>query len=193
MKFAPALPPALLACLLAFAAGAREHPFPSPPPAVPAPAPPSVPPSVEAARPPGVTLCDAGEQVVFSCGLRSPAKYVSLCASKKLTRDEGYIQYRFGRPGRVELEFPRNRVGSQKQFRYEHVFRAQFDQTEISFEQGGFSYTLFDYYDGEQKPARRGAGVRVRAAGGNAAEITMRCGSRATAHYGDLTDAITDQ
>lgn len=178
MKKAPILLGGLLACSLSLAAGAAVR---------------SNPPTRRAGRAPAGTMCAAGEQIIFSCQLRGSAKLVSLCGSKTLSRDEGHLQYRFGRPGRIELEFPKNRADSQKQFSYEHVFRFQFDRTEIGFENEGFLYTLFDYYDGEQKPARREAGVRVRAAGENAGEVTMRCGSRVTASYGDLNDILADQ
>ena len=150
----------------------------------------SAPPPQNVGRPRAGTLCAADERVIFSCAVRGSSKLVSLCGSKTLTKDEGYIQYRFGRAGRVELEFPKDRGGSQKLFSYEHVFRYQFDQTEIGFESGGYAYTLFDYYDGEQKPARKEAGVRVRAAGENAEETTLRCAGRTTARYGDLTEIL---
>ena len=185
--------PALLACLLAFAAGDLGRGGHPPASAKLAPASLSAPPPAVAGRPPAAGLCTADEQVVFSCALRGTAKLVSLCGSKTLTRDAGYIQYRSGRPGRLELEFPKDRAGSQKLFSYEHEFRARFDRTEIGFENGGFSYTLFDYYNGEEKPASREAGVRVRASGENAKEITMRCAGRVTARYGDLTEILTSQ
>ncbi len=180
MKNRRVLAPALLACLSAFAAGGGVRDRTAAAETT----------GARPSAPPAASLCAADEQVIFSCALKAPARLVSLCGSKTLTRDEGYVQYRFGRPGRVELEFPKDRAGSQKQFRYEHVFRYQFDLTDISFENGGFSYTLFDHFDGEQKPARREAGVTVRAAGENAKESTTRCAGRVTANYGDLTEIL---
>src|SRR6185503_12999879 len=81
----------------------------------------------------GGSLCENTEKVVFSCGIAKPAKIVSLCSSKELTKDRGYLQYRFGLPGKIELEFPKEREQTQSAFKYSHYFRAQFDQTEISF------------------------------------------------------------
>src|SRR5688500_5940508 len=52
------------------------------------------------------TLCAKTERVIFACVLRRPAKIVSVCASKDLTRDTGYVQYRFGSPAKIELEYP---------------------------------------------------------------------------------------
>src|ERR1044072_10023016 len=60
------------------------------------------------------TLCEKGERVIFSCPVKRPAKIVSLCASKNLTSETGYLQYRFGLPGKIELQFSTNRTGKQQ-------------------------------------------------------------------------------
>src|SRR3989442_9921254 len=44
------------------------------------------------------TLCAKDERVIFSCLIKCPAKIVSICASKDLTSERGYLQYRFGLP-----------------------------------------------------------------------------------------------
>src|SRR5213592_2066971 len=84
------------------------------------------------------TLCARDERVIFSCPIRRPAKIVSLCASKDLTSETGYLQYRFGLPGKVELEFPKDRTGTQQKFQYTHYFRAQFEMTSINFTIDGY-------------------------------------------------------
>src|SRR5262249_11408484 len=71
------------------------------------------------------SLCATSEKIIFSCPVKRPAKIVSLCASKDLTSDRGYLQYRFGLPGKVELEFPKDRTATQQKFQYSHYFRAQ--------------------------------------------------------------------
>ncbi|WMJ08867.1 hypothetical protein [Nitrosomonas sp. sh817] len=48
--------------------------------------------------------CQPHEQIIFSCSLGK--KTVSVCASKDLSADNGYLQYRFGQPGRIELNLP---------------------------------------------------------------------------------------
>ncbi len=80
-----------------------------------------------------VTLCAKDERVIFSCPVKKPARIVSVCASKDLTSERGYLQYRFGLPGKIELEFPKDRKGTQEKFHYTHYFRAQFDMTSINF------------------------------------------------------------
>ena len=56
-----------------------------------------------------VSLCSAGEQIVFSCTTMTK-KVVSLCSSTPLTEAAGYLQYRFGTAGRApELSYPTTR------------------------------------------------------------------------------------
>ena len=143
-----------------------------------------------AQRQPG-SLCENTEKIVFSCSIRKPAKIVSLCSSKELTKDRGYLQYRFGLPGKIELEFPKQREQTQSAFKYSHYFRAQFDQTEISFTSDGYQYAIFDDYNGEEKPAQYDQGVRITPPG-NGKEITLSCRGKAKAQYGDLAEAFPE-
>ena len=137
------------------------------------------------------SLCEKDEKIVFSCPIRRPAKIVSLCSSKELTKERGYLQYRFGLPGKIELEFPKQREQTQSAFKYSHYFRAQFDQTEISFTSGGYEYAIFDDYNGEQKPARTDQGVRITPPN-NGKEVTLNCRGRAKARYGDLSEVFPE-
>lgn len=50
------------------------------------------------------SLCDAQEQVIFSCSLGK--KTVSVCASNDFSANSGYLQYRFGQKDAFELAFP---------------------------------------------------------------------------------------
>src|SRR3989454_5816783 len=131
------------------------------------------------------TLCDRNERVIFSCPLKRPAKIVSVCASKVLTSDRGYLQYRFGLPGKIELEFPKERTGTQAKFQYTHYFRAQFDLTEISFNVNGYEYQVTDDYNGEEKPAQTIQGVSVTAPG-KPKEVSFVCRTQPKADYTDL-------
>jgi hypothetical protein len=131
------------------------------------------------------TLCEAGERIIFSCPVRRPAKIVSLCASKDLNSERGYLQYRFGLPARIELEFPKERTGTQQKFQYTHYFRAQFDLTEISFTINGYEYQITDDYNGEEKPAQSIQGVSVSAPG-KPKEVSLSCRTKPKADYSDL-------
>lgn len=60
------------------------------------------------------TFCDANEYVVFSCS--TGKKTVSVCASKVFSSSEGYLQYRFGAPGKIEMAYPRIKQHPRDQF-----------------------------------------------------------------------------
>lgn len=132
------------------------------------------------------TLCARDERVIFSCPLRRPAKIVSVCAAKNLTKETGYLQYRFGLPGKIELEFPKERQGSQGKFEYTHYFRAQFDLTEINFTVNGVNYSVFDDYNGEEKPAVSTQGVAINKPGTSEKETRFVCRAKPKADFSDL-------
>jgi hypothetical protein len=131
------------------------------------------------------SLCSRNERIIFSCPIKRPAKIVSVCASKDLTSERGYIQYRFGLPAKVELEFPKERPGSQQKFHYIHYFRAKVDLTEISFTINGYEYQVTDDYNGEEKRAQSIQGVMVTAPG-KPKEGSLACRIKPKADYTDL-------
>jgi hypothetical protein len=143
------------------------------------------------------SLCAKAEHVIFSCQTRgaarhasqSPGKIVSLCASLDLDRERGYLQYRYGLPGKIELEFPESRKGTQQVFHYSHYFRYQFDLTAINFNVDGYEYSIFDDYNGEEKPAIATQGVSVTAPG-KAKEVSFVCRTKPKADYSTLQDVL---
>ena len=135
------------------------------------------------------SLCERGEKIVFSCALTKPAKIVSLCSSKELTKDRGYLRYRFGLPGKIELEYPKDGERPQEAFKYSHYFRSLVDETEISFSLNGYEYAIVDDYNGEVKPVHNSQGIRVTPPN-NGKEVTLNCRGRAKAQYGDLPEVF---
>ena len=107
------------------------------------------------------SLCRSEEQVFFSCTIAASNKIVSLCGAKIIDTRRGYVQYRFGRVGALELQYPRERANTQRVFRYAHHFRAKVDRSEITFDNQDFRYVVFDYYEGDVRPAIKEAGVRI--------------------------------
>jgi hypothetical protein len=138
------------------------------------------------------TLCAKDERTIFSCPVKRPAKIVSLCASKDLTSDRGYLQYRFGLPGKVELEYPKDRQGTQQKFKYSHYFRAQFEMTSINFTIDGYEYSVFDDYNGEEKPKISSQGVSVTAPG-KPKEVSFVCRTKPKADYSDLQAVLPSE
>jgi hypothetical protein len=135
------------------------------------------------------SLCTNEEKIVFSCALKRSMKIVSLCSSQKLNKDGGYLQYRFGAPDKIELEFPDNRADSLKVFKYSHYFRAMVDYTEISFSRNGYTYTVFDEYNGEEKPPVSEQGLTVTT-DGSKREVKYLCFKKPKADYGDLPEVF---
>ena len=141
---------------------------------------------------PPASLCRADEQVIFSCKVADGPKFASVCGSRRLDAQRGYVQYRFGRAGAPELVFPQGLGDTQKVFRYAHYFRAQVDRTELSFERGGYKYSLYDYYEGDVKPVIKEAGVRVTQAGSGRDVVELRCRGRAVSRLGVLLSVVPD-
>jgi hypothetical protein len=53
-----------------------------------------------------VSLCRAREQVMFHCQISGKPKRLSVCLGTKAAAQGGYLKYRFGTPGHIELEYP---------------------------------------------------------------------------------------
>jgi hypothetical protein len=107
------------------------------------------------------TLCQPDEQVLFSCPVKYKDRLVSLCGSKDLSAANGYLQYRFGAPDKIELQFPEQRENSQKALHYGHYFRAQVDQARVYFTKDKYLYELFTDEEGDVKPKISFKGVRT--------------------------------
>jgi len=138
------------------------------------------------------SLCERDEKIVFSCTLgkqAKPGKVVSLCSSKELTKEQGYLRYRFGVPGKIELEYPKDGERPHEAFKYSHYFRAQVDETEISFSLNGYEYSISDDYNGEEKPVHHSQGITIKPPN-NGKPVTLNCRERAKAQYGDLADVF---
>lgn len=136
------------------------------------------------------SLCTRDEHIIFSCLVKRPAKIVSLCASKDLAKERGYLQYRFGLPGKIELEYPKDRLRTQEKFQYTHYMRALVDLTEINFEIDGYNYSVFDDYNAEEKPEFSRQGVTINRPGSGQKEVIYVCRSKPKADFGNLGDIL---
>lgn len=111
-------------------------------------------------------LCGPAETTYFNCQTGS-GKAISLCG-----RLPDRLQYRYGRRGKVELQFPEAAADGPARLTYSHYARPQTDYVEIGFENGGVSYTVFDYTETD---ARHG-GVTVTSASGE--EHSIDCAGK---------------
>jgi hypothetical protein len=121
------------------------------------------------------SLCAKNENVVWSCETVRDRKLASVCSSKVLEETRGYVQYRFGRVGQIELEFPRERVNTQAAFKYSRYTRYMVTYLKLEFVSGGFTYTISDDSNYEEKPGRRDADITVTPMSANAKETRLRC------------------
>lgn len=89
--------------------------------------------------------CSPDETTLFSCEL-SKGKLVSLCASHDLSPKAGYLQYRFGKPGNVELALPKQPQGIPKDLALTHSKDASAEYNAVSFMNGEYySYELTSF------------------------------------------------
>lgn len=144
--------------------------------------------TVEATRP--GSLCKQNEQVLWSCETAKERKLASVCGSKNLDNAHGYVQYRFGRAGAVELEFPGERVNTQSAFKYARYTRPLVTYLRLEFVSGGFTYTIKDDSDEEEKPPARSADITVKPSGSDAKETTLRCRLPVTGSLMKLEDVV---
>jgi len=105
------------------------------------------------------SLCNTQETNLFGCTIENSKKIISLCSSKISNDKNGYVRYRFGRPDKVELEFPKETRNTRHEFKYAHYSRYQVDRTEISFSVGKYKYVLYEYYDGEENTEKNERGI----------------------------------
>lgn len=85
--------------------------------------------------------CTAEEDTVFSCDLGK--KVVSVCASKPLTANSGYLQYRYGTLGKPELLFPSASVSPKIVTQARTLMFAGGGGAYLRFNNGSTSYIVY--------------------------------------------------
>ena len=100
------------------------------------------------------------------------------------------MQYRFGRTGKLELEFPKRRQGTQEMFRYAQYSRYQVNRVAVNFQRGGFTYSLFDSYEGDTSPQTRHQGVQVTPSRAGRKEVTLMCREAAVGNLYSLSSIL---
>jgi hypothetical protein len=110
---------------------------------------------------PAKNLCSAQEQVILSCTLKKTEQILSLCASKNLSANKGYLQYRFGKRSRIELAFPVNRQGSQKAFTYARYTRPLVTYLQVRFVNLDYTYEIFSQSDATPGASFASTGIAV--------------------------------
>jgi hypothetical protein len=135
-----------------------------------------------------VSLCAQDEKTIWSCETTG-RKIVSICGSRELTKERGYVQYRFGRPGRIELEYPRQRQNTQTAFQYFRYTRPLVTYLGLRFQTGGYDYEVYDNFN-EEAGGSSEAGVTVTPKGNAARAVDYRCRKQVVHHLIELEEVV---
>ena len=123
-------------------------------------------------------LCTADEVSYFACRTARDRR-IALCGTSPQA-----LQYRYGRSGAVELQFPEHTADAAARMLYSHYGRYQTELVELRFTNGGVEYVLFEHIEGQ----RRSAGVRVTSPG--AKDRVVACAGRIDSRLGELEGAL---
>ncbi|WP_123515731.1 hypothetical protein [Pseudomonas frederiksbergensis] len=93
------------------------------------------------------TLCDSSEDIYFSCPLVG-GKTVSICASGNDKPASGYVQYRYGVPGKVELIFPQKKDPPKGRFFIVNASEGSVNMDIIKFKTGRYTYLVAQAFVG---------------------------------------------
>jgi hypothetical protein len=110
---------------------------------------------------PAKSYCSAKEQVILSCTLKKTEQTLSLCASKNLSSNKGYLQYRFGKRSHIELAFPINRQGSRKAFTYARYTRPLVTYLQVRFVNLDYTYEIFSHSNATPKASFASTGIAI--------------------------------
>jgi hypothetical protein len=137
----------------------------------------------------GASLCAQDEKTIWSCETAG-RKTVSICGARSLDKESGYVQYRFGRPGHVELEYPRQRQHTQTAFTYFRYTRPLVTFLGLRFKIDEYEYEVYDNSNEEAGAHSSEAGVTVTPAGNTAKAVDYRCRKPVVHHLIDLEEVV---
>ena len=132
------------------------------------------------------TLCKTNEIDYFSC--KTQAKVVSLCASKNLSSTDGYMQFRYGRRGNIELRFPPEDRHPKGLFTNTHENYTDGTEFGLHFNVGELTYTVYNTitFPGPSRDPANRHGLRIEKGDKFIREIECRPTNREDVYYFDL-------
>jgi hypothetical protein len=127
------------------------------------------------------THCTPGEINYFTCNVKGSDKLVSVCGNQFRSHDnpdgqindDAWLQYRFGRPGQVELIYPAAKTPLIKKFSGEYILANDIRLYSLTFFNHGFSYEIEFVHDWN---------IRVKGKGRSTA---LTCEDRPTTQFSD--------
>jgi hypothetical protein len=124
------------------------------------------------------SLCDAGETAYFGCAVAN-GKTLAVCGALPER-----LQYRFGRPGAIELAHPAAANDGPRTLLIAHYHRYRTNRLTLRFERAGVSYMVFD----EHEDGRGRAGVQVKTADARAHELV--CAGPVASRLSELVGVV---
>lgn len=88
-----------------------------------------------------VTNCKSDEDIYFSCALAN-GKIVSVCAKNNIEPTRGYVQYRYGMPEAIELEYPGKKVAPKGIFYVVNADEGSAHLSSLKFKIGRYLYRV---------------------------------------------------
>ena len=86
--------------------------------------------------------CTSAEQIVFSCTIGK--KILSVCASNILSKQAGYMQYRFGQKNKIEMSYPETPQHPRQFIFFSSVPYAGGGEAHLRFANGQYEYIVYD-------------------------------------------------
>ena len=87
-------------------------------------------------------LCSPTEEEIFVCKTAKALAYV--CASKPFKPDVSVMQYRFGSPGKIQLQYPASPALAAGHFRMSSTAYSGGGEGHLAFSNDGYDYILYD-------------------------------------------------
>lgn len=109
------------------------------------------------------TLCQSHEEIYFSCW--SGSKIISLCASGNISAEDGYVQYRFGTPDQIELQYPEKPYPPTNNFLISDISVGNLSYTHVKFNSGKYNYVIYQGFPGGLYIKKKGRLVLNRTCG----------------------------
>ena len=110
------------------------------------------------------TLCSGGERILFSFETKK-GQLASLCQSS--VKNNGYLVYRFGFLGKIEMEYPKNRKDSYSKFTYKFYMRGggtendAEDLNSLEFDNNGTTYSIYQDMESGAQGVKVGISVKL--------------------------------
>ncbi|MFJ3368188.1 hypothetical protein [Pseudomonas sp. NPDC086251] len=88
-----------------------------------------------------IVLCSSTEEIYFSCPLPQ-GKIVSVCGHKNNKPSEGYVQYRYGTPEKIEMIYPQSKIPPKDRFFIVEASEGSVNKDIIKFHNGRYTYII---------------------------------------------------